>query len=308
VARWIGRTLAADPPRARSLLVTVWGDALEPHGGVVWLSSLIRLMAPFGINERLVRTSVFRLAADGWLAAETVGRQSRYHLTASGARRFADAYRRIYAPPQAHWDGEWEVALVAADLPSALRAQLRDELRWAGFGAFAPGVYAHPAREASAAAPIAAALGVADRVIVLSSRDDPQSGTATLAQAAAAAWDLPALAAAYRRLLSRFGAVIDRFRQGDTALLDAGQCFVVRSLLIHAYRRVLLRDPQLPASLLPPDWPGAAAYALTRDFYRLTHAVAERHLAATCAADGDALPPADTAFYARFGGLQDVGR
>jgi phenylacetic acid degradation operon negative regulatory protein len=93
-------------------------------------------------------------------------------------------------------------------------------------------------------------------VIVLSSRDDPQSGTATLAQAAAAAWDLPALAAAYRRLLSRFGAVIDRFRQGDTALLDAGQCFVVRSLLIHAYRRAMLRDPQLPSALLPLDWPG----------------------------------------------------
>jgi phenylacetic acid degradation operon negative regulatory protein len=33
----------------------------------------------------------------------------------------------------------------------------------------------------------------------------------------------------------------------------------VRTLLIHAYRRVLLRDPLLPAALLPLDWPGAAA-------------------------------------------------
>ena len=65
VARWIRRTLAADPPRAKSLTVTVWGDALAPHGGSVWLAGLIRLMAPFGINERLVRTSVFRLAAEG---------------------------------------------------------------------------------------------------------------------------------------------------------------------------------------------------------------------------------------------------
>ena len=67
---------------------------------------------------------------------------------------------------------------------------------------------------------------------------------------------------------------------------------------------MLLRDPQLPSTLLPDEWPGAAAYALARDFYRLTHAVAERHLAATFAADGDALPPADAAFYARFGGLE----
>ena len=45
----------------------------------------------------------------------------------------------------------------------------------------------------------------------------------------------------------------------------------MRTLLIHEYRRVLLRDPRLPAALLPLDWPGAAAFALCRDFYRLTH-------------------------------------
>src|SRR4029453_8156373 len=105
----------------------------------------------------------------------------------------------------------------------------------------------------------------------------------------------------YRKLIARFGTVIDRFRATPQSL-DPEQCVVVRTLLIHAYRRVLLRDPQLPASLLPADWPGNAAYSLTRDFYRLTHAVAERHLAATFAHDGDALPPADEAFYARFGG------
>jgi len=65
IAQWIARTLAADPPRARSLIVTVWGDALAPHDGRVWLATLIRLMAPFGLSERLVRTSVFRLARDG---------------------------------------------------------------------------------------------------------------------------------------------------------------------------------------------------------------------------------------------------
>ena len=76
-------------------------------------------------------------------------------------------------------------------------------------------------------------------------------------------------------------------------------------MLIHAYRRVLLRDPLLPAALLPLDWPGAAAYALCRDFYKLTHRSAERHLAATLAAAGEDFPPANAAFYRRFGGLGD---
>src|SRR5256885_16928975 len=74
VARWIRRALASDPPRARSLIVTVWGDALAPHSGVVWLAGLIRLMAPFAMSERLVRTSVFRLVRDGWLTE--IGRAS----------------------------------------------------------------------------------------------------------------------------------------------------------------------------------------------------------------------------------------
>ena len=45
--------------KAKSLIVTVFGDALVPHGGTVWLGSLIALMAPFGLNERLVRTAAF---------------------------------------------------------------------------------------------------------------------------------------------------------------------------------------------------------------------------------------------------------
>src|ERR1044071_7443994 len=111
VGRWIARTLATDPPRAKSLIVTLWGDALAAQGGAVWMSGLIRLMAPFGMNERLVRTSVFRLARDGWLAGETHGRRSRYRLTADGARRFAQAHQRIYAPADAHWHGEWEMVV-----------------------------------------------------------------------------------------------------------------------------------------------------------------------------------------------------
>ncbi|MET0346551.1 MAG: PaaX family transcriptional regulator C-terminal domain-containing protein [Casimicrobiaceae bacterium] len=303
IAQWITRTLAADPPRARSLIVTVWGDALAPHDGRVWLATLIRLMAPFGLSERLVRTSVFRLARDGWIAGETQGRRSRYRLTGDGARRFAQAHQRIYAPADTHWNGEWEMVLAPPDAASpARRRALRDELAWEGFAALAPGAFARPAHGDSTAREIVAALALARSVMVLRVRDDPNA-PGTLEARAASAWPLRELASDYRRLIARFGTVIDRFRATPQSL-DAEQCFVVRSLLIHAYRRVLLRDPQLPSTLLPDEWPGAAAYALTRDFYRLTHAVAERHLAATFAADGDALSPADSAFYARFGGLE----
>jgi len=300
VARWIQRTLHADPPRAKSLIVTVWGDALAPHGGSAWLAGLIRLMAPFGVNERLVRTSVFRLAQDGWLHSATHGRMSRYRLTEEGRRRFDDAHLRIYARPADAWNGGWEL-VVADAVPPAMRAGLRKELNWSGFGALGPTVFLRPAQSGRAGPAVLDAPGVAERVIVGAAGDMP--GRRPLTAAVATAWDLTLLAADYRRFLQRFGAVIDRFRATRDGAHDPQQCFVVRTLLIHAYRRVLLRDPLLPAALVPLDWPGAAAYALCRDFYRLTHRSAERHLAATLANAQEEFPPADAAFYARFGGL-----
>jgi phenylacetic acid degradation operon negative regulatory protein len=303
VTRWIRRTLAEDPPRARSLIVTVWGDALAPHGGEVWLAGLIALLAPFGINERLTRTSVFRLARDGWLSAELQGRQSRYRLTDQGRARFEAAYRRIYAAPFGDWQGEWDMVVdPAGAATTAERQHLRDELRWDGFGTLAAGIYLRPHEDQDALADVSRA-GAGDRALVMRVRDTA-SGVPRLADHARALWDLDAVAAGYRRFLASFGRVIDRFRMRGIEASDAEQCFVVRTLLIHAFRRVMLRDPRLPAELLPLDWPGAAAFALTRDFYRLCQARAEAHLSATLSVNGDSLPRAEPWFHERFGGLR----
>ncbi len=300
VRRWIARELAAAPPRAPSLIITVWGDGIAPHGGAVMLPGLIRLLASVGINERLTRTSVFRLARERWLTARRRGRRSLYRLTTSGATRFAQAYRRIYAPPDTNWDGDW--AIVIADGPAARRRQaLRDELRWEGFGVLAPGVYARPVHAADAVPP--AITGHGAGIFVVRARDVAGQSGDSLAAAVPRAWDLTGIAADYRKFLRRFGGVIERFRRTREAGHDPRQCFVVRTLLIHEYRRVLLRDPRLPVALLPLDWPGAAAYALCRDFYRLTHRSAERHLVAVLEGPQGVLPPANTAFYERFGGL-----
>ena len=302
VRRWIRRELATAPPRTPSLIITVWGDAIAPHGGAVMLAGLIDLLAPFGINERLVRTSVFRLARESWLKARPVGRESLYRLTRDGARRFRQAYRRIYAPHVEGWNESWEI--VIADGPSAeKRRALRQELQWEGFGTLGSGVYGRPATAASAVPRIAAALHVEREIAVVRASDDAGLGGRTLASLVPDAWDLTGLSTHYREFLRRFGEVIDRFRMADKATLDPAQAFIVRTLLIHAYRRVLLRDPQLPAALLPLDWPGAAAYALCRDFYRLTHRAAERHLLATLRNARGRLPPASAEFYHRFGGL-----
>ena len=81
------------------------------------------------------------------------------------------------------------------------------------------------------------------------------------------------------------------------------QAFVVRTLLIHAYRRVQLHDPQLPVELLPTPWPGALAYELARTIYLAVYAAAEQHIDATLRREDPAAPAAEPAFFDRFGGL-----
>jgi len=300
VARWIRSELRTAPPKARSLIVTVWGDAIAPHGGSVWLSGLIRLLAPLGINERLTRTSVYRLAREGWLAARQDGRRSLYRLTPEGSRRFEHAYRRIYAPPADRWDGGWDV-VVAPPKAIAKRARhdLRKELGWEGFGALGPWLFVRPSGTAVAAlTDTIRALHTERQIAVLAARD--VAGAQPLGAFARECWNLQSVAAEYRRFIARFGRVIRAFDDGTG---HPQQCFVVRTLLIHEFRRVSLHDPRLPPELLPADWPGPAAYGLCRDFYRRTHQCAEQHLAATLETGRGALPPAAPYFYERFGGL-----
>ena len=294
----------ARPLRAKSLVVTVFGDAIAPHGGTVWLGGLIRLLASFGINERAVRTTVFRLTREHWLRGEQVGRRSHYTLTESGRRRFEAAFRKIYGAAPDAWDGHWCLVIESGErLSGAKRKALRDELAWIGFGRFAVGVLAHPTIETEAVAAILAEHRAEPHVLVMRATFEGGRDSPSLAEAIRSAWDLGRLERDYRAFLERFGPVLQALEKHAAADLDPEQCFVVRTLLIHEYRRVVLRDPLLPAQLLPRDWPGSGARTLCRSLYQVTQRLTEQHLMATLQTPDGPLPQAADYFYARFGGL-----
>jgi len=296
--------LQARPPRAKSLVVTVFGDAIAPHGGTVWLGGLIKLLASFGINERAVRTTVFRLTREHWLRGEQVGRRSHYTLTESGRRRFEAAFRKIYGVDRSAWDGRWRLVIESGDrLSGAKRKALRDELAWIGFGRLAAGVLAHPTIDADAVAAILAEHRAEPHVLVMHATHELAGTGGALTDAIRAAWDLERLERDYRAFLARFSPILPALDQHDVKDLDPEQCFMVRTLLIHEYRRVILRDPLLPDALLSGDWPGAAARTLCRDLYRATQRVTEQHLMATLQTPDGPLPEAASYFYSRFGGL-----
>ncbi len=289
--------------RAGSLITTVFGDSIAPRGGTVWLGSLIRALAEFGVSERLVRTSVFRLAKDGWLQSQQLGRRSYYSLTDTGRERFEQATHRIYGAPVDHWDGQWCLLLLSA-LDTPTKETVRRECGWLGFGPMSANVLAHPAPDLADLDVTMRRLGVAETLVVL--RGQTIRGDTAMRELARASWNLDDIDTRYAGFVRRFRPVSDAL--GRSATLTAKQAFIIRTLLIQEYRKVLLRDPWLPAELLPPGWHGAAAYRLCSDLYRAVHAEADAYLDDTMETVDGPLPPPSPVFLQRFGGLETMDK
>ena len=290
------------PLRGGSLIITIFGDAIAPRGGAVTLGSLIQLARSFGLTERLVRTSVARLAAEGWLVARRDGRLSEYHLTAGGQRRFAEATQRIYGENPQSWSGRW-CLLILPPGTSRERDRIREELRWLGFGQIAPGVLAHASLGTAQALERVRALdGSCNALVLDASTGDIEADRRLVATG----WNLDELARRYRRFVNTFRPIESAI--GARTVLDPQTAFVVRTLLIHEYRKIHLRDPLLPPSLLPEAWVGLQAYELCRRLYRKVFAAAESFLSATATTVRHPLPEPEPATYARFGGVPAAGR
>ena len=196
-----------------------------------------------------MRTSVARLARDGWLQCGTAGRRSEYRLSASGRR----ALRRGHA---AHLRAHARAVEPALDAAAAagreaaphgrargpamarVRAAARRPLRASGHhpGAGACVAARHTRRRGRAAA------GERRR----GPRLRPPACRAGLGPAGP------------RRALRALRARVSRRSRLALAGAELGgeRAFLVRTLLIHEYRKVHLQDP-----LLPPD---AAACGLGR--------------------------------------------
>jgi len=289
--------------KARSLLVTVWGDSIAPHGGTVWLGSLIDLVAPFGLNERAVRTSVFRLKNEKTLSSFQEGRRSFYTLTASGQHRFEEATKRIYNHIDEAWDGEWTLLFSERrKLDDDIKKQLSLELAWLGFGDLGSGIYAHPNCERQTVERLVSDLDISSHVAFmkangLSLTDETQEHI--LVQKG---WNLSSIENGYTDFITHFNPIINKLNHSIN--LTSEQSFNLRTLLVHDYRRALLRDPMLPSNLLPESWNGNTAKELFHDIYQIVWQDAETHLLQTLETKGGKLPDASTEFSARFGGLK----
>ncbi|MDJ0824034.1 MAG: PaaX family transcriptional regulator C-terminal domain-containing protein [Rhodobacter sp.] len=238
--------------RVWSVIVTIFGDAVLPRGGLVPARAVTALAARLGIRAEAVRVALHRLARDGWIERTRAGRHAFYGLSASGRARFLPASRRIYAPAPALSE-PWRLAVLPAGGAGAA------VLERAGWLALNGGCWLGPAE-----------AGAAPREAVVAERLAAMPDWARTALAGA---PLQADYARLERALRRVSASLD-----TASLPEAEVAAALRILIVHHWRRLLLRHPDVPAELLPEGWRGEACRAHVLKLHAALSAVADAWL------------------------------
>ena len=235
----VERFHSRSPVRTWSLIVTIFGVVALKERRALRLGELQDWLAACGIEAGLVRTALSRLVASGTLLRGRDGKVALYRLSATAEAAFERAASLIYGPDRPRPTGLIELAVIAN---GEARGQTRSHLDEAGFLALGSTALVR-AEHHDRPMPVNAA------VVFL--RADV---SADLMARAETIWPLAELAAGYQAVIVHAGSVL-----AASAAMTNEERLLARILLVHEFRRVVLRDPFLPLRLLPSAWPGEAA-------------------------------------------------
>jgi phenylacetic acid degradation operon negative regulatory protein len=268
------------PPKAAQLIVTIYGDIVEPRGGVLWMGNLISLCSGFGVNESLVRTAVSRLVSKDQLSGQREGRRSFYGLTPSASAEYHSAADLFFGPT----DGECDWLIVHS---SHQREQT--ELTANGFALLGGEMFIgadrpdRPLPETSFRSAAVSHDGGKLRELVYS------------------AFDLEALSIDYADVSQR----MEKMKRTVSDISDEQDALLLRLALVHSYRNIRLRDPRLPASTLPDGWPGIEAQRLFADVYGQLSLLADAYIGEHLLDINGPLPAQPPAVQARLKSLAE---
>ena len=274
--------LQEQPSHTGSLIVTLFGDVLLPRGSAIALANILDLFDSLEIGPGVIRTAISRLAADGWLVANRRGRSSYYRIGPTRRGEFVRAARHIYGPPRGT---RAQHLIIALPEHGSGREPARERFSRLGFASW-QGMLLAPDR------PLPRSLEAGS--IVLRATGSPES----MRRLAARAWRLDALCDQYMGFLANFGRLA-----ADASAFDPPDALLARLLVIHDYRRIVLRDPRLPSTFLPEEWAGDAARQLCASLYEALLDASELWLDQNGMTETGALPPPDSTLRHRFADL-----
>jgi len=283
--------------RAKSLLITFFGDVVSQHGREIWLGSAATALQGLGINDRLVRTSVFRLTKEGWLEVDREGRRSFYRFSNFGSLEYQRAARRIYSARGESWQGRWQL-LIPTAVDEKIREDLRRSLNWLGFRTITPGTYARPGGDLDTIKGLLDEFNIEQSVVLMDAETSSITTKKALREVVSEHWKLDELAADYADFIRLFGPLGQAISKGKKPTPE--EAFQARLLLIHEYRRILLRDTPLPEDLLPNRWQGTVARQIVSTLYPSLAGPSEAYVIAELQNLQGKLPKAAGSFYQRF--------
>ena len=265
---------------AKSLVSTFFGDMVVPNDGYAWVETIFAALELLGVNDRLVRTTLFRLREEDWVGATRSGRKSYYQLTPFGDNQTRLAERRIYYRDTPGWDGSWTlVFLVAQPLDSELRRELEQELSWIGFGPVSKRVWANPGSNLETISKPIERLGLSGKVIAMRCENIHDANLGFKIddrELAAMCMPITEVKSAYQKFIQDFSPLIDE--QGGLSMQGGNaEMLSLRLLMMDEYRRITLRDPHLPRELLPANWAGDQAFELCGKIYTQIYKAANAH-------------------------------
>lgn len=288
-------------PKAKSLIITFFGDTVFPYGGTIWLGSLVKFMEEFDISEKLTRTSIFRLTKEGWLGSKKFGRESYYSLSNYAIDNFIKAHYSVYAYDEQDIDTDW-IVLFTNSLKPVKELELAKILKKEGFASPSKCTYLHPNYKMEYMQDIIIKHEVQNEVLLIKGPTHMPMRKEMLKDMAHMYWDLKDVEERYQAFIAKFRKVFTLTTPIDT--FTPKQCFILRVLLIHEFRRALLFDPKLGSQLVSIDWLGKAAASLVDSLYSVIHNRANDYVKENLLTVGGNIPKLDKFYFNRFGGIK----
>ncbi len=230
--------------RVWSVIITVFGDSVMPRGGVVSASALSAIVDRLPIRAEALRVALHRLAKDGWIIRRRTGRNSHYALSENGRTRFLPASLRIYAR-EPSLSGPWRI--VALKEPWHPETKMSE----AGFLQLSPTLFLAPQQAGQLPAGAEAVIGDLYHL--------PNWARAVLAP--------EPLWRDYSRLHSVLSEQMNAFKTAVEEA-EAPDAVALRTMLVHHWRRLLLRHADLPEEVMPMNWPGEECRSMVLTLYK----------------------------------------
>ncbi|MFT5896869.1 MAG: phenylacetic acid degradation operon negative regulatory protein [bacterium] len=230
--------------RVWSVVISIFGDLVQPRQQTISVQELLSLTRQAGVEENAVRTALSRLAKEGWVERHKDGRHAFYGLSNSGKTSFLAATERIYSHSFVSQSAQWNLGYF--DKPVSYT---KDEM------------------------PLGFPLSKHWQLI--NDEDAHHFSDANIMLFPTTAVDAPGwvletllpdnLAKHYRDFLEDIKPIT---KDRDAIRLMSPLCaLTTRFLLIHAWRRMVLRHPLMPQGLLPVDWPGTTCHEAICSIY-----------------------------------------